>query len=125
MPMQRQQQQQHSADYYETPSAQAYMHSRPNNGSGSSGSSNGQRAQKENEELRALLRANLMHFMETQEQNRQRAHNFMEARGRLTKQVENLTYVVYATLAVVVFLALLSLVLCYKFSTLASKTGSS
>ncbi len=71
-----------------------------------------------NSEMKALLRATLGQLYENNNQEYHKIQQLKEGRGKLTKNIQNLTYVVYALLALCFVMAILLIIVCYKVNNL-------
>lgn len=71
-----------------------------------------------NTEMKALLRATLGQLYENNNQEYHKIQQLKEGRGKLTKNIQNLTYVVYALLVLCFVMAILLMIVCYKVNNL-------
>ena len=67
-----------------------------------------------NAELKALLRATIAQIYENNMQHHQKITQLREGRGKLTKSIRHLTYIMYALLTLCFVMALLLILLCCR-----------
>ncbi len=71
-----------------------------------------------NAEMKALMRATLGQLYENNNQQYHKIQQLKEGRGKLTKNIQNLTYVVYALLVLCFVMAILLIIVCYQVNNL-------
>lgn len=71
-----------------------------------------------NAEMKALLRATVGQLYENNNQQYHKIQQLKEGRGKLTKNVQNLTYIVYALLGLCFVMAIILIILCYQVNNL-------